>query len=103
MKKTFILLLTLFFAFYMLNVIERSFDNYSQIEIGNNFSRREYLGNELGIFYKNRVGLYYFDNVYPRLAKINSLTFAGLESRIIYVPLIVFIMYLGFKKYHEKY
>lgn len=103
MKKIIIFTIVLFSTLYLINVVQRGLVNYSPIEIGNNFSRREYLGSDLGRLYKNRFGLYYFDIIYPRLVKINSIFFSDMGSRVIYIPLTGTLLYFGIRKYHEKY
>lgn len=95
---TSIVLAILFFR----NIFDHGMYNFSSIEIGNNFSRREYLGNELGRIYKNRFGLYYFDVVYPVCIKMRSIFLSDLGNYPVYITLIVLLTYAGIRKYHEN-
>ena len=71
------------------------------LEIDRNITRQEYLGNGLGKIYKNRFGVLYFSNIYPKTTKFESNLFSGFGNAIFYVPLIGFLIYFGSKKYEK--
>lgn len=102
MKKLFVLILLVVSILVFKDVFDRGVYNFSPIEIGNNFSRQEYLGNQLGRIYKNRYGIFYFDNIYPNAQKLKTVLFSSLGNKLIYVPFIVFLVYAGIKKHGEK-
>lgn len=74
----------------------------SPLEIDKNITRQEYLGNGLGKIYKNRYGVFFFKEAYPKLMKFELNLFSGFGNVIFYMPFFIFLIYSGWKKYDEK-
>ena len=76
--------------------------SFSALEIDKNITRQEYLGNGLGIIYKNRYGVVFFKDVYPRFIKLETNFFEFFQSPIIYMSLFGLLIYFGLKNKYEK-
>lgn len=76
-------------------------DSYSpsRLEVDKAVTRQEYYGPELGKIYKNRFGVTYFNKVYPKMIKFESVFFTSLGNPIVFLPLYAVLAYLGYKKY----
>lgn len=102
MKKTILIIILLIGLYSSRNMLNPKTYILSSLEIDKNITRQEYLGNGLGKVYRNRFGVVYFNNIYPRLAKFESNLFSGFGNVFFYMPLVGFLIYLGFEKYAEK-
>ncbi len=102
MKKIILIIILLIGLYSSRNMLNPKTYMLSPLEIDKNITRQEYLGNGLGKIYKNRFGIVYFNNIYPRLAKFESNLFSGFGNVLFYIPLIVFLIYFGSKKKYEK-
>jgi hypothetical protein len=70
----------------LIQAYDKNIFEISEVEIQQRQKRHEYLASELGIFYKNRIGLHYFNEVRPPWNKyLNNLS-----------PLFDFKTYLPF-------
>lgn len=76
--------------------------NFSPLEIDKNITRQEYLGNGLGRIYGNRIGVYYFTNVYPRFVKVEQNFFRLFGNPLIYIVIFISLVYFGWKKYGKN-
>jgi hypothetical protein len=101
MKKHLSVLLILFLVIIFGILINRS-GNFSALETDRNKTRQEYLGNGLGRIYKNRIGLYYFNNVYPKTMKFEISLFTFFNKPYIYISIFGVLAYFGLKKYAEE-
>ena len=90
--------LILIFISLVLTVINYKANKFSALEIDKNFTRQEYLGNGLGKIYKNRYGVVFFKDIYPKLVKLESSFFNNFKSPLVYLPIFILLIYLGHKQ-----
>lgn len=102
MKKTILIIILLIGLYSSRNMLNPKTYMLSPLEIDKNITRQEYLGNGLGKIYRNRFGVAYFNNIYPRLAKFESNLFSGFGNALFYIPLFVLLIYFGSRKNYEK-
>ena len=72
--------------------------SFSALEIDKNITRQQYLGDDLGKLYKNRYGVTFFSEVYPKYIKVESISFSLFENVYIYIPLYCLLIYFGYKR-----
>lgn len=102
MKNIFLVFLFIVFIFSFRNTFDSKTYSFSALEIDRNITRQQYLGTGLEKIYKNRFGIAYFNNFYPKFQKFETNLFSNLGSSFIFVPFYVVIMYVGFKQNNEK-
>ena len=93
----FIILLLLFLV-----ESKNKINNFSALEIDKNITRQEYLGNGLGKIYRDRYGVVFFKDMYPKLIKLESSFFTIFESPLIYLPIFGLLICFGSKYKYEK-
>lgn len=76
--------------FILINHFDRNIFNISTIESIRIGERKEYFGQELGKLYKNRVGIFYFDNLRLYSSKISSNFFSILDLSSYFSPDFLF-------------
>ena len=101
MKKYYFAIFTTIVVVIFIFLVNKT-NHFSALEIDKNITRQEYLGNGLGRIYKNRIGVYYFTNVYPRFVKIEQNFFLMFNKPLIYIPVFGSLVYLGWKKYAKN-
>ncbi len=101
MKKI-IIIFVLFTLLFSKQIFSTESYKYSRLEVDKNLHRRKYLGEGLGIIYKNKFGLGLFNYIYPGLMKTESVLFSGLDNPILFVTLYGTLIYFGLKKQDEK-
>lgn len=102
MKVSFSIIVFVAIIFLFRNTFDPNTYKFSALEIDRNITRQQYLGEGLGKIYKNRYGVYYFTNFYPRFMKFESNFFSNLSSGLFYMPLYGLVLYKGLKKLNEK-
>lgn len=98
MKKIILIVILLIGLYSSRHLLNPKAYQLSPLEIDRNITRQEYLGNGLGKIYKNRFGVFYFSNMYPKLTKFETNLFTGFGYAFFYMPLIGFLIYFGSKK-----
>ena len=98
MKK--IILISLFFLclFAFLGVFNPKNYQFSSLENDMNLKRKVYYSQTLGRIYGNRVGVFYFDEVYPKYKKVETNIFTVFGKTYVYLPLFGIVLYKGLRK-----
>lgn len=102
MKKIILIIILLIGVYSSRHLLNPKTYILSPLEIDKNITRQEYLGNSLGKIYRNRFGVFYFKEVYPKFVKFESNLFSGFKSPFFYMLLFGFLTHRGWKKYYEN-
>lgn len=102
MRKYILLVYFVLTLFLLLNILNPKKYLLSGLEADRNFTRQEYLGDNLGKVYKNRFGVVFFNKIYPKFIKLESNFFSDLGNIFVFVPLFGILLYAGLKKFNEK-
>lgn len=78
MKNFFLIFLFVTLLFSLKSSFNPKTYKFSALEIDKNVTRQQYLGEGLGKIYKNRFGVNFFNNIYPRLQKFEFNFFSNL-------------------------
>lgn len=98
MKKIILICILLIGVYSSRHLLSSKTYRLSPLEVDKNITRQEYLGNSLGKIYKNRYGVFFFKEVSPRFVKFESNLFSIFDKPFIYMPILILIIYVGFKK-----
>ena len=102
MKKYLVLVYSILLIVVAKNLVDSTSCLPSNLELDLNHTRREYLGNGLGLIYKNFFGVIFFNNLYPVVMKFERSFFSDLSKPLIYISLFVSLFYMGHKRHNEK-
>jgi len=93
--------LTVFFiiVFSLVRAINPKNYSFTPLEVDRNVTRQEYFGEGLGKIYKNRFGVIYFSNIYPRQMKLQTIFFSSYDNPVVYMALYASILLLGIKRF----
>lgn len=98
MKIFFVSIAIIITAFIFSGGLNKDSYRMSGLDNDTNIKRQVYLGESLGRYYSNRIGVYYFNKVYPLQSKFEYTFFSSLKSIFIFIPLYGLIFYLGVNK-----
>jgi len=101
MKKIILVFMVLLAVFLIRGGFNRSAYIFSPLELDKTATRQNYFG-DLGKIYRNRFGVYFFKNIFPKTAKFETVFYNSLDSFYIFIPLYGLLFYWGVKKQNEK-
>lgn len=101
MKKYYFITVTAIVLVGFALLVNKS-NHFSALEIDKNITRQEYLGSGLGRIYGNRIGVYYFTNVYPKFVKVEQGFFFLFNNPFVYMTIFGSIAYFGWRKNEEN-
>jgi hypothetical protein len=102
MKKVLLILIIVPVIIFILDLFGSKTYSFSKLEIDRNVTRQEYYGDGLGRIYKNRLGVTFFNGIYPRLNKFQTKFFSDLSSGFIFILFYTLLVILGLRKFNEK-